>query len=75
MSPSQESYKILEFIWFLLLFFLSLPKTEQKFPAKASITNAEQSPIHHPALTSYSETPEILQKDFSVFSNILMMQG
>lgn len=51
------------------------PKTQQKFPGKASIADAEQSPIHHPALTSYSETPEILQKDFSVFSNILMMQG
>lgn len=51
------------------------PKTQQKFPAKASIRNAEESPIHHPALTSYLETPEILQKDFSVFSNILMIQG
>lgn len=27
------------------------------------------------ALTSYLETPEVLHKDFSVFSNILMIQG
>lgn len=52
------------------------PKTQQKFPAKASLINAEQSPIYHPALTSaLTENPEILQKDFYVFSSILMIQG